>query len=173
MSIRKAAETTPVVDSATTTVPPARPTSNDMDTLVALHEAEVAARDLYQKTIDAASVSDPDKLAIVTLLREHHRAYAQALAAILAKKATNLANAAIYDANVEAFGSSTKFAEAAFALENTLIATHTAAVGTLEGTEGAALIASIIITEGRHAVVVAELAGKQYLDAQLAGATAK
>lgn len=170
MSIRKAAETTPVVDSATTTVPPARPTSNDIATLVALHEAELAARDLYQKTIDAASVSDADKLAAVSLIREHHRAYGQALAGLLGKSATNIANADLVNAHLEAFGSSSKFAEAAFALENTLIATHTSAIGTLEGTEGAALIASIVITEGRHAVITAELAGKNYLDAQLSGA---
>ena len=55
-------------------------------------------------------------------------------------------------------------------LENVLAATHTALVGRLESTDAAALVASIVTTEARHAAVLAELAGAG-LDAALDAGT--
>jgi Ferritin-like domain len=167
MSIRRSGGT------PTTTVPPARPTKSDIPTLVALHEAELAARDLYQIAVDESVVSDEDAIAIVRLMVEHHRAYGQALSALLGKAATNVADAAIVAEHEVAFGSGATFAATANTLENHLITLHSDAIGVLEGTEGAALLASIVITEGRHAVITAELAGKTSLAEVLAGEVAK
>ena len=171
MSIRSGADTPPMVDSATPTVASARPTKADINLLVALHEAEIAARDLYDMTINASSASG-DEAAIVALVREHHRAAGQALSGLVGKAATNVANADIV-AQFESGFSGSGYAEAAHRLENLLVATHSDAVAVLEGTQGVALVASIVITEARQAVVMAELAGTTDVDAQLAGEVAQ
>lgn len=165
MSIR------PSADSSA--APPARPTKNDIPILVALHEAELAARDLYRIAVDANVVSDDDVSAVVKLMVEHHRAYGQALAGLIGKPATNEADAALVTAHKAAFASTSQFAGAANALENDLALRHTDAIGVLEGTEGAALVASIVITESRHAVITAELNGATSLDALLSTEVAK
>ena len=56
---------------------------------------------------------------------------------------------------------------AAYNVEATLVATHTDLIGQLEGTNGAALIASILITEARHCTVLAVIAGETDLDVLL------
>ena len=54
--------------------------------------------------------------------------------------------------------------DAASALESTAVATHTDILGKLHGTDGAALIASILIVEARHGTVLASLNGSTDLD---------
>ena len=44
------------------------------------------------------------------------------------------------------------------------VATHTDILGKLQGTDGAALIASILIVEARHGTVIASLNGSTDLD---------
>ena len=63
-------------------------------------------------------------------------------------------------------GSLDELLAAAYELEATALATHIELVGMLQGTEGAALLASILAAEARHATVLADLAGAD-LDAQL------
>jgi hypothetical protein len=53
---------------------------------------------------------------------------------------------------------------AAYAFESTAVATHTDVLGKLQGTDGASLIASIIIVEARHGTVLAYLNGSTDLD---------
>ncbi|NDD62137.1 MAG: hypothetical protein EBZ46_07780, partial [Actinobacteria bacterium] len=55
---------------------------------------------------------------------------------------------------------------------NTLVATHTSLVGTLDGTAGSALVASIITTQARHAAILALVAGRALNDALVNSATA-
>ncbi|MFM8649118.1 MAG: hypothetical protein ACKODY_05040, partial [Actinomycetota bacterium] len=55
--------------------------------------------------------------------------------------------------------SGSSFATSAHQLENTLVATHQSLLGNLEGTEGAALVASVMIAEARHVVALAAMAG--------------
>ena len=52
-------------------------------------------------------------------------------------------------------------------LENIAVATHTEVVGALQGTDGAALIASILVVEARHVVVLLDMAEQTDLDALL------
>jgi hypothetical protein len=56
---------------------------------------------------------------------------------------------------------------AAAELENIAVATHTEVVGALQGTDGAALIASILVVEARHVVVLLDMAEQTDLDALL------
>jgi hypothetical protein len=50
-------------------------------------------------------------------------------------------------------------------LENTLVSTHLSLVGTLEGTAGSALVASILTIQARHAAALALLSGGALADA--------
>ena len=54
--------------------------------------------------------------------------------------------------------------DAASKLESTAVATHTDLLGKLQGTDGAALLASILIVEARHGTVLAYLNGAASLD---------
>ena len=50
-------------------------------------------------------------------------------------------------------------AAAGYDLESTLVATHTELLRALEGTDGAEMLASILIVEARNCAVLADLAG--------------
>jgi hypothetical protein len=52
---------------------------------------------------------------------------------------------------------------AAAALEDVVAATNTALLGQLQGTNGATLLASILVIEARHATVLGALAGSKDL----------
>ena len=54
--------------------------------------------------------------------------------------------------------------DAAYTLESTAVATHTDILGKLQGTDGAALIASILIVEAAHGTVLADMNGSTDLD---------
>ena len=54
--------------------------------------------------------------------------------------------------------------DAAYTLESMAVATHDDILGKLQGTDGAALVASILIVEARHGTVLASLNGKTDLD---------
>ena len=57
--------------------------------------------------------------------------------------------------------------DAAYSLESTAVATHLDVLGQLQGTDGASLIASILIVEARHGTVLGYLNGATDLDALL------
>ncbi len=134
----------------------------DIAQLISAQERELTVRDLYQLALDNDVATSDDEKAVVGLLREHHRAYAQALAGFLGKTATNKRNRALYFSQEQFFGkgSMSSLAAAAQNLENGLIASYENLVATLSDVAAVALISSIIITEARHAVIMAELAGK-------------
>jgi hypothetical protein len=128
-------------------------------------EAEQAAHGLYAAAAGSA-VGRGDAGPAIALMRDHHRAYAQALNGLYGEGASSTRSAAV----LEAFAARVTDPAAALGalreLENVLAATHTAVVGSLESTDAAALVASIVTTESRHAAVLAELAGDD-LDAAL------
>ena len=64
-------------------------------------------------------------------------------------------------------GSLDEVLTAAIALEETAVATHLTLLDQLEGTDGAALIASILVTEARHATVLSALSGNDDADARV------
>jgi hypothetical protein len=83
----------------------------------------------------------------------------------LGRSAATTQNASFYTAFLSAAssGSDAELAGTFLSLENSLVKTHLGVLGTITGTDGAQLIASIISVQGRHAAVLASLAGKKGL----------
>lgn len=153
--------TTPVTKNSDkfATIPPRRPTSADIELLALAQSAELTARDLYEQAVAAGAGGD--HVASLVAVAAHHDAYAQSLSALLGTDAPQARNDALFSSLQSGFGSDTEsMALAAHELENTLVVTHTDLLGLLEGTEGAALVASILIGESRHCAAMAALAGK-------------
>ena len=149
--------------ATTTTAPPKRPSDADLELLRFAQTAELAAQALYAAAL--GTDLGPATAAVVTKVRDAHKAYGQALAAEIGRTAPGTPDATIVDGLTAAFtGGQAGFVAAAAELENTLVATHTEVIGALEGIDGAKLIASIVIAESRHAVVFADLAGASGLD---------
>jgi hypothetical protein len=151
-------------NQTTTTAPPRQPVGTDKALLGAAQRAELAAVALYDTALSGRQLVGDERL-VLSGIREAHEAYAQALSAILGKAAPDIAEQLIVDQFGGAFaGPIGAMLEAANELENILVATHTELVGALQGTDGAALIASILVVEARHATVLADMAGVSDLD---------
>ena len=153
-----------------TTTPPS---SADVPLLAFGNAAELAARDLYAVAAGLAAFSDEEK-AVLVGFHDHHRAAAQALAGIVGSDAPNVREDAVYNAFRSRLDGSDKGAifDALRELENTLVATHTSVVGALDAIGAAALVASIITTQARHAAVLALVADRALNDALVNSATA-
>ena len=137
---------------------PLRPTAADIELLASAQGHALATRDLYQVAIDAGAGGD--HLSSLVALAAHHDAYAQSISSLIGPAAPQAPDADFMAANRAGFGADTKeTALAAHAVENLLIATYTEMIGLLEGTEGSALLASIVIIQARHAVALATIAG--------------
>ena len=150
-------------DQATTTAPPKRPSDSDLELLRFAQSAELAAKSLYDTAL-AGELGDTAK-AVLTHVRNAHKAYAQTLAAEIGRTAPGAPDAALVEASSEAFaGSQSSVVAAAFELENVLVATHTEVIGLLTGVDGARIIGSIVPAESRHALVLGDLAGVTELD---------
>jgi hypothetical protein len=147
---RHAAGTTPPTE------PPEAPTGEDRARLAAAQSLELAARDLYQAVIDGG-LTDP----VFVAIRDNHRAYADNLSGLIGRSAPGRPDAALHEEMIGAFedADTTAAASAAYDLESRLVATHTESLRQLEGTDGARMVASILIVESRHCAVLADLAG--------------
>lgn len=134
---------------------------------------ELAARDLYSVAAGLAAFSDEER-AVLVGFHDHHRAAAQALAGLIGSDAPNVREDAVYNAVRSRLDGSNKSAiyDALRELENTLVASHTTLVGTLDSTGGSALVASIITTQARHAAILALVAGRSLNDALVNSSTA-
>lgn len=149
-------DSTPATTSTST--PPRRPTAADVALLGFAQSAEIAARDLYRRALDAGAGGD--HVASLVALAAHHDAYAQSISAIIGTDAPQSRNEELFQFFSSRFGSNTtQTALAAHELENQLVVTHQSLLENLDGTEGSALVASILITEARHAVALAAIAG--------------
>lgn len=139
-------------------MPPRRPTEADVALLAYAQSVEYAARDLYRQAIDAGA--GDEHLASLVAIAAHHDAYAQAISALIGTSAPQDRDENLFRSVSTKFRGSTKqVALAAHELENTLVVTHESLLAELDGTEGSALIASILITEARHATALAAIAG--------------
>ena len=142
---------------------PVRPTEADTELLASAQANALATRDLYQAAV-AAGVGG-DHTASFVAIAAHHDAYAQAISSLIGRAAPQARDNGIFSANKSDFESDTATAAlAAHALENSLVSAHTELIGELEGTEGAALIASMVVIESRHVVALATIAGKSPID---------
>lgn len=143
-------------------VPGARPTPADIELLRLGQLAEASARDLYRIAADGAT--DPRVGAVMAAMVDHHRAYTEAFSALLGPEGASGRAEAVYAEYAGDFGNPDRAPLAAAALEDALVATHTQLVGSLEETEGAELVASILVVEARHATVLKVLGNVSDLD---------
>ena len=139
-----------------TVPPPLGPTAADAELLGAVQAVELAARDLYRAAVDAGADDD-----VYLGIGENHQAYADVLSGLLGRAAPGRRDEALYEADVDAFEQGgEELATAAYDLESTLVATHTALLAELEGVDGAKTLASILMMEARHCTVLADMAGR-------------
>lgn len=114
---------------------------------------ELAARDLYQAAIDAGASGTAWGIFVT-----QHAQYAQRIAGLTGISA-NSADSTVYQARVADF-QGTRPANAAYDLENTLVATHAALLGQITSSNVAGVLASIVSMESRHAAYLAERSGR-------------
>jgi hypothetical protein len=114
---------------------------------------ELAARDLSQAAIDAGATGTA-----WAILASQHSQYAQRVAGLTGISANTPDNAA-YQARVANFQGD-RPANAAYDLENTLIATHAELVAQISSANLANVLASIVTMESRHAAYLAERSGR-------------
>ena len=133
-------------------IPPKQPTAADLVLLNEAQSAELAVRDLYDVALLAGGFSDL-QVSVLELFRDHHTTYAQALNGLLGKSAINKRNETVFSSNTDQVRSSATSLMTLQSLENILVATHTAIVGSLVGLDATNLMASILIVEARHAAV--------------------
>ena len=142
---------------------PVRPTAADTELLASAQATALAVRDLYQAAVAAGAGGE--HVACLVSIAAHHDAYAQSISSLIGRAAPQARDSKVFSSNKADFGSDTMAtALAAHALENSLVAAHTELIGELVGTEGAALIASMVIIEARHVVALAAIAGKSAID---------
>jgi hypothetical protein len=137
-----------------------RPTDADIELLGFAESFEHTARDLYQAALDGG-LADEDSADVFAVLRDNHAEYANRLAAVLGVDAQRQRDDALFDELVGSFegGDIAAIASAGRDLEATAVATHSDLVGRLEGIEGIAALASFIVVEARHGVVLGDVAG--------------
>lgn len=138
---------------------PVRPTEADTELLASAQATALAVRDLYHAAVAAGAGGD--HVASLVAIAAHHDAYAQSISSLIGRAAPQARDNKLFAANKADFGAdTTAVALAAHTLENSLVVAHTELISNLEGTEGAALIASMVIIEARHVVALATIAGK-------------
>jgi Ferritin-like domain len=151
------------VDSAPVTTeeePPLRPTGADIELLGFAQTFELTARDLYQAALDSG-LADGDLADVFTTLRDNHGEYANRLSGILGVDARQQRDDALFDELVGGFegGDVAAVASAGRELEATAVATHSDLIGRLEGIDGIAAVASLVVVEARHGAVLGDVAG--------------
>lgn len=144
---------------STTTAPPQRPTDSDVALLAAAQQVELTAQELYSQALTLAGWSAEEQTVMVEI-HAAHAAYAQSLSGMLGNDAPGAPLADLKRELLPGFTGSTSDALGSAAeLESALVATHLDLIGRLQGTRGAALIASIQIAEAQHCTALAHLAG--------------
>lgn len=142
------------------TDPPKRPTDADVVLLAEAQQLEVTAVALYDEAIAAGSWSD-EQAALMVFIRGAHLAYAQAFSGMLGRQAPGTKSETLFNALRSDFtGDVDNILGAAFLLESAAVATHTEVLGSLEGTDGAALVSSMLLNEARFGTALADLAGE-------------
>jgi hypothetical protein len=132
------------------------PTSADKQLLDFALSAELSVHDLYVTAINSGMLSADEKL-MMEMFSEHHKSYAQSLNGLLGKAATNTPNEALYTTYAGQLTSAQAMNRVLQSIENTMVATHIDILSSLEGMDGATLVASIITVEARHAAIFGTL----------------
>ena len=153
---KKETRVTTKTSAVAPTAPTKMPTTADKQLLDFALSAELSVHDLYLKAIDSGMLSADEKL-MMQMFSEHHKAYAQSLNGLLGKAASNTRNEALYSTYAGQLTSAQAMSRVLQSVENTMVATHTDILSSLQGLDGATLVASIITVEARHAAVFSTL----------------
>jgi hypothetical protein len=127
--------------------------ADDLDNTRFAIGVELAARDLYRAAIAAGASGTA-----WAILANQHGSYAQRLAGLTGIPA-DVPDNAVYEDRLAAFQSD-RPANAAFDLENTLIATNAALLGQIVDPNIADAMASVVSMESRLAAYLAERSGR-------------
>jgi Ferritin-like domain len=151
---------------------PFAPTAADKAVLRVLMQLELAARDLYQAA--AAAGLDGAAGEVAATCADNHQAYGQSIAGAAGLSADSRVDA-VFEQFEPAFtsGDVAEWATAAHELEATFVATHADATALFEAVESINLITSILVVEGRMAMVLADLGDFFDLDAVLSATEAE
>jgi len=154
--------------ATTTTAPPRRPTAADDELLNFAQGIELAIVKCYEVALDGEALDDTAR-GVVGAILQSHQSYGQAFRGLAGDAVRGQASPEVLDAFADRFGGAdqTEVLAAAYELEATALATHTELVRTLEGLDGSALVASMLLVEARHCTVLAHLAGEDELDVLL------
>lgn len=153
------------VEATTTTAPPRQPTQDDLLLYAFAQSLELAAVAAYGAAAATGKISEA-VLPVAVAFQGHHREHANAFGG-LARRALNRPNQAILDAfgpQIAAAANEEELLTVAFNLESAAAATYIAALGQIEGTRGAEVVASIQPIESRHAVVLGQALGLDATD---------
>ena len=153
---KKETRVTTKTSAAAPSAPTKMPTTADKQLLDFALSAELSVHDLYLKAIDSGMLSADEKL-MMQMFSEHHKAYAQSLNGLLGKAASNTRNEALFSTYAGQLTSAQAMSRVLQSVENTMVATHTDILSSLQGLDGATLVASIITVEARHAAVFGTL----------------
>ena len=153
---KKETRVTTKTSAAAPSAPTKMPTTADKQLLDFALSAELSVHDLYLKAIDSGMLSADEKL-MMQMFSEHHKAYAQSLNGLLGKEASNTRNEALFSTYSGQLTSAQAMSRVLQSVENTMVATHTDILSSLQGLDGATLVASIITVEARHAAVFGTL----------------
>ena len=127
---------------------------SDTKLLAFAQTLELTTRDIYAVVLTRKSLSD-DESALLEQFHAHHVAYEQTLNGLLSKNALNKRDEAIYESFNAKLSEAQNIWVALLEIENIMIASHTKAIETIESAKVAALVASIITVEARHAAILA------------------
>lgn len=161
--------TTAATDApTTTTTPPRKPNAADIAVLGFLQTVELTIRDLYDIALNAKVFTDITQEDIATI-RQAHNGYQQSISGLIGRAAPNHRSDALFKKLQGNFKGDAKTVAKAYAtLENAAVATHTDALGKILATDAAALIASILVVEARHATLLHQFGGDTKLADRLA-----
>ena len=131
--------------------------SSDIKLLAFAHTLELTTRDIYIVAVARTSLSD-DERALLEQFHATHVAYEQSLNGLLSKNAVTKRDDAIYASFSAKLSEAQNIWLALLEIENIMIASHTKAIETIESAKVAALVASMITVEARHAAILASQA---------------
>ena len=145
-------------EPTTTTAPPLRPSADDIALLGFAQQLEIAGLRLYDQALAKVKWTT-EQLTVVATIRQQHAAYSASLSGLLGRQAPNAKSDQIFAKFSSGFtGDAKAVLQTAWQFESSAVATHLDILAKLQGVNGAALLASIQITEARNGTVLADLA---------------
>ncbi len=154
-------DTTAAPATTTTTTLPRRPEPGDLDVLAFAQSLELAAVAGYGEIVGSGLLDD-EMTKVARLFQRHHQEHADAFAGMASSDAPNRANVAYLDEVSGGIGEAADqgaVLRVALDVENRAAAFYIGALEDIVALEPAALVASIVPIDGRHAVVLAQAIG--------------